>query len=49
MGTALYQYFGILTAMDCSTDIIFASLSGFVGGVLLTLVINLLINDQMKK
>lgn len=34
--------------IDCSTDIIYASLSGFVGGVLLTLVINMILNDMKK-
>lgn len=48
MGTALAQYFGMLTVMDCSTDIIYASLSGFVGGALLTMVINMIINDMKK-
>ena len=48
MGTALQQYFGILTAMDCSTDIIYAALSGFIGGVLLTALINMILNDMKK-
>ncbi len=48
MGTALSQYFGILTMIDCSTDIIYASLTGFVGGVLLTAVINMIRNDMKK-
>ena len=48
MGTALAQYFGMLTIMDCSNNIIYASLFGFVGGVLLAMVINLLINDVKK-
>lgn len=48
MGTALAQYFGMLTIMDCSNDIIYAALSGFVGGVLLTMVINMIINDMKK-
>lgn len=45
MGTALAQYFGMLTIMDCSNDIIYAAISGFVGGVLLTLVTIWLKND----
>ena len=48
MGTALQQYFGILTAMDCSTDIIYAALSGFIGGALLVWLIGMILNDMKK-
>ena len=48
MGTALAQYFGMLTIMDCTADMIYAAFAGFVGGVLLTAVINMIINDTKK-
>ena len=48
MGTALAQYFGILTAMDCGNDIVYGALSGFIGGALLTALLNMILNDMKK-
>ena len=48
MGTALQQYFGILTAMDCSNDIINAALFGFLGGALLVWLIGMILDDMKK-
>lgn len=48
MGTALQQYFGILTAMDCGNDIINAGVFGFIGGALLVWLIGKILNDMKK-
>ena len=48
MGTALQQYFGILTAMDCGNDIINAALFGFLGGALLVWLIRMILDDMKK-
>ena len=48
MGTALAQYFGILHCLDCNEDMLYAALSGFIGGVLLTALINMILNDMKK-
>lgn len=48
MGSALAHYLGMVNIMDCSSDIIYAALSGFFGGALLTMIINMIMNDRKK-
>jgi hypothetical protein len=42
MATALYQYLGILTVLDCSAETIYAGLLGVVAGMALSAIVGLL-------
>lgn len=46
MATALYQYFGILTCIECGEAMLYSLFFGFVGGVALTILAVAIYRDR---